>query len=297
MELRKITESVYYIYGAVNIGIIKDGDEVVLIDTGLDDDSGKKILRCLSENGLKPKAIINTHSHADHFGGNAYIREKTGAIIYSPEVESGIIQYPYFEPFYLFSGAEPVADLKNKFLMAKASPVDHIIKKGQMQQQIGELCLNIIPLPGHSPNQIGIETEGVLFCADAVFSKDILNKHIMPFCMDIALQKDTLKNLKNTCYSVYVPSHGEVVDNIQETSDEYLCIIDRIEQTAEEILSSKKTTPEFLKQLSCCLGAKIKTVPSYYLMNAIAMAYLSYMHAKGSVIYMLEDNMLYWIGK
>lgn len=76
-----------------------------------------------------PKAIVNTHSHADHCGGNRYIKERTGATIYASEIESAIIQYPLLEPLYLFSGASPLRDLRNKFLMAQSSSVDHVIKK------------------------------------------------------------------------------------------------------------------------------------------------------------------------
>jgi len=43
MELKKITELVYYIPNPANIGVVKDGEKsVILIDTGLDDDTGKK---------------------------------------------------------------------------------------------------------------------------------------------------------------------------------------------------------------------------------------------------------------
>ncbi|MGC8940941.1 MAG: MBL fold metallo-hydrolase [Candidatus Nanoarchaeia archaeon] len=109
MELKKITEQVYYIPNPANIGVVKDGEKsAILIDSGLDDDTGRKILRLLEKNDLFVKAIVNTHSHADHCGGNRYIKEKTNAMIYAPEVESAIIQYPSLEPLYLFSGASPL---------------------------------------------------------------------------------------------------------------------------------------------------------------------------------------------
>ncbi len=67
MELKKITEQVYYISNSLNFGVVKDGEgSAILIDTGFDDDAGGKILKVLEEAGLSVKAIINTHSHADH---------------------------------------------------------------------------------------------------------------------------------------------------------------------------------------------------------------------------------------
>ena len=72
MDYVEVSEHTGYIPGAVNIGVLRNGNEVILIDTGLDKDSGRKTRRLLEEHGLQLKAIINTHSHADHFGGNAY---------------------------------------------------------------------------------------------------------------------------------------------------------------------------------------------------------------------------------
>jgi glyoxylase-like metal-dependent hydrolase (beta-lactamase superfamily II) len=45
-------------------------DGAVLIDAGQDRDQAKRLLRACEAAGLTPCAIINTHAHADHFGGN-----------------------------------------------------------------------------------------------------------------------------------------------------------------------------------------------------------------------------------
>jgi glyoxylase-like metal-dependent hydrolase (beta-lactamase superfamily II) len=49
-----------------------EGNEAILIDSGLDKDSGKKILKLLESRGFSLKFIINTHSNADHTGGNRF---------------------------------------------------------------------------------------------------------------------------------------------------------------------------------------------------------------------------------
>ena len=70
-ELIQVSESCYYIQSPAKIGLVKTGeDRVVLIDSGNDKDAGKKIRKHLDANGWTLEAIFNTHSHADHLGGN-----------------------------------------------------------------------------------------------------------------------------------------------------------------------------------------------------------------------------------
>ena len=148
MELRSITENVWYIPNVVNIGVIRDKDNsVILIDTGIDRGIGKKINNLLTKEKLVLKAIINTHSHADHCGGNKYLQDATGATIYAPVIEDVIISNPYLEPWYLFSGAAPIIDLQNQYLMAKASKVDRVIENSVQTLKFENIELNIIPLP------------------------------------------------------------------------------------------------------------------------------------------------------
>ena len=120
-ELIKLTERCYYIDCPSKIGIIKGaGDEVYLIDSGSSKDTGKKILKILNQNGWKLKAIYNTHSHADHIGGNRYLQGQTGCKVYAPGIECNFTRHPILEPSFLF-GAYPPSDLRHRFLLAEES--------------------------------------------------------------------------------------------------------------------------------------------------------------------------------
>ncbi len=57
--------------------------EVCLIDSGNDKDAGKKVLKILEAGGWKLKMVINTHSHADHIGGNSLLAQRTGCSVYT----------------------------------------------------------------------------------------------------------------------------------------------------------------------------------------------------------------------
>jgi glyoxylase-like metal-dependent hydrolase (beta-lactamase superfamily II) len=292
IELKKITDNVFYIPDRVNVGVITYDKKSILIDSGLDADAGKKILKTLEENGLFLNTIINTHSHADHCGGNSYIKEKTGAIVYASEIEAEIIQAPYLEPFYLFSGAAPPKNLKNRFLMAPPSIVDNVLKS--TDEYVLNDKIRIVRLPGHSPNQIGIESENILFCADSVFSEDVLKKHKIPFCTDVEKQKATLAFLKNSKYKYYVPCHAEPTDNIAHLADANLRAMTEIEDSILKILIEKKTTEDIIKSLCKKYEIEVKDIQQYYLTNTTVLAYLSALNETQKLKMDIDGNMLYW---
>ncbi|MBQ2266136.1 MAG: MBL fold metallo-hydrolase, partial [Clostridia bacterium] len=60
-ELVKITENCFYIDCPSKIGVVKTGeDTVVLIDSGSDKDAAKKAKKQLDALGLKITAVYNT---------------------------------------------------------------------------------------------------------------------------------------------------------------------------------------------------------------------------------------------
>lgn len=68
-----MADNVAYIQGATNLRVIHNNQKAIIIDTGLDRDSGHKIKRLIEQEDRELEPIINTHSHADHFGGNNYL--------------------------------------------------------------------------------------------------------------------------------------------------------------------------------------------------------------------------------
>jgi glyoxylase-like metal-dependent hydrolase (beta-lactamase superfamily II) len=280
------------ITGAVNTGVIVKGDHCLLIDTGLDRQAGKQILRCLSQEGLMPKVIINTHSHADHYGGNAYLKEQTGAKVYASALEKAIIENPYLEPFYLFSAA-PTRHLATRFLMAEACSVDGILEPGSFEA-LG-FDLQILALPGHSPAQIGVvAADGVVFCADAYFGRDIIEKYGMPYCADVTAALETLAMLRQSSYGLYVPCHGEIEESptgtilqneniIEKTLDQILNILKDGGRTREEVLAAVMVQNDR------------KLDPVQYVLNHGAItACLSHLQKTGKVQFVFYEGKMLW---
>ena len=96
-ELNQVGERSYYINCPAKIGVFKLNDtDVYLIDSGNDKDAGRKVRKILSENGWNLKGIINTHSNADHIGGNKYLQQQTGCKIFAEGIEAAFTKDTYF---------------------------------------------------------------------------------------------------------------------------------------------------------------------------------------------------------
>ena len=292
MEYLQVTKNVAYIPGAVNVGIIRNGNEVLLIDTGLDKDNGRKTLRLLENHNLTLKGIINTHSHADHFGGNAYLVRNTEAEVYAPNIESGIIQNPLLEPIYLFHGATPIRNLRNKFVLADPSPVNHIIKPGK--QSILGLEIEIISLPGHSFNQIGVKFDDILFCADTVFSERVIEKYRIPVVQDVGKQLVTLEKIQEINCTLFVPSHTKPVNDIAILANKNLDTTNRIIADIKNLLNKPKTTEQIQYELSKKYGLNLNVVQQYYLIQMTMMAYLGFIYDSMTAEIKMKDNQLFW---
>lgn len=120
-ELIQVGPNSYYIQSPAKIGLVKgSGNQVFLIDSGNDKDAGRKVRQLLDANGWQLVAIYNTHSNADHIGGNQYLQRQTGCAVFAPGIECDFTCHPVLEPAFLYGGCPP-KDLRHKFLMAQPS--------------------------------------------------------------------------------------------------------------------------------------------------------------------------------
>jgi glyoxylase-like metal-dependent hydrolase (beta-lactamase superfamily II) len=117
--------------GPTNLGLYVfgqgDAARAVVIDSGGDEDAGRRIVRECERLGVRLAAVLNTHSNADHCGGNAFVKRRTGCAIAATEIEAAFLQYPHLEPSFL-AGGYPQKAIRNKFLMAPPSHATHLLE-------------------------------------------------------------------------------------------------------------------------------------------------------------------------
>ena len=97
-ELNQVSGNSYYIQSPAKIGLVRLNDtDVCLIDSGNDKEAGRKVRQLLDQNGWRLTAIYNTHSNADHIGGNQYLQNQTGCKVYAPGIECDLTRHPLLE--------------------------------------------------------------------------------------------------------------------------------------------------------------------------------------------------------
>ena len=292
-DLVKLSEQIYYLPNVVNCGVVAlGGGRALIVDSGQDADYGKALRKACEAAQLKPFAVVNTHAHADHFGGNAYLARNCGAAVYAPPFEEAIMRYPELEPTYLFNGAYPIGELQNKWLMAKASPVNRVIEAGLLE--IGEQQVEIKSLPGHSRAQIGVLVNGVLFCGDAVIGEAALEKYRAPFGADIARQIESIHALKQMKAEVVVCAHGEPMRDVRAVAEANLAAIERAARAVREAIQTPGGISHVVAGAGKILGVQNNNVSQFYLFQSVVSAYLAYLQGRGEARLELREGNALW---
>jgi len=290
VEAVKLGAATEYIPGRVNVGLYLADDGARLIDSGLDDEAGRKIARLLEERSIPLRRIVTTHSNADHCGGNAFLRKRTGCSVAATELESMVIENPVLEPLLLWS-AFPFAELGNKFLQAKPSEVDLVIKNTGVFDESG---LEAVPLQGHFLDMIGLRTpDQVLFVADSLFSAELIEKYAVMFVLDVGAALETIDRLTVAEAAWFVPSHAPATENIVPLAEANRKGLLRVSEAILDCCGEPASREVILRRLAEVFSLSM-SVSEYVLNSAAVGAHLSWLRKRGQVAPVVEQGVLLW---
>ena len=178
--------------GHVLVYALEAEDGIVLVDAGWDAPQSLEYLdRSLHGLGARltdVRGVLFTHSHFDHYGLAARVREESGAWLALHEVESAPIDVASprapdeYDAWFAAAGvgaAERAELVANELLLRRYSPTakpDRRLLDGD-RLLVGALELEVLHTPGHSPGHLCFVAaeHGIVFCGDHVLSETTPN--------------------------------------------------------------------------------------------------------------------------
>ena len=131
--------------------------QAAVIDPGGDSD---RILMALAKEGFKVAAVINTHGHFDHVGANKALKSATGAPLMIHRQDAPMLVHL-------------AASAASWGMRAENSPQpDRLLEDGD-SIAIGDISLQVLHTPGHTPGGISLYTPGTVFVGDTLFAGSI----------------------------------------------------------------------------------------------------------------------------
>lgn len=221
-------------------------DKIVLIDAGTDA-GAKKILKYIESIGKKIEdidLIINTHGHADHCGGNAFLKERTEAKVAAHFLDVGWIED--HERFF----RESQWGRKYFSWFTKSDKVDILLKGGE-KLKTGRYELEVIHTPGHTLGNICLyeRTEKMLFAGDTIQYPPQW-RNWLGIIEDVSLLEKSYSCLAgmdiNILFSAHIPQvlGPEVKAYIQNCKN----TISKIEETILNIVERKAIRPKDIRK-------------------------------------------------
>lgn len=295
-ELQFITPYTAYLPGTNNMGVVVVSDgAAVAIDTGIDKEAGRMLRRACESAKLQLTAVISTHHHADHVGGNDYlVRNIPNLTVYAPMREAPFIEDSYLEPSYLSLGAAPINALRNRFVMASPAPVHHRITTDALV--IGERQFHVVAVPGHSLAQIALVCDGVCYAADSFFGDAVLSKYGTPYAHDVNAQIASLDVIAAVDAHAWIPGHGELTtrDTLAATLARNQQAIAHSKALVTQACQQPRSLQEVVATVQQSLGVQSQALAQYAVFASGIAAYLAALHDDGVLDVALSAAGPYW---
>lgn len=287
-ELIQVSGSSYYVQSPAKIGLVRLNDtDVCLIDSGSDKDAGRKARQLMEKNGWHLTAIYNTHSHADHIGGNRYLQSQTGCRLYAPGAECAVTRHTVLEPSMLYGGCPP-KELRHKFLMAQESDAAYLTA------DVLPEGFRLLPLPGHCMDMVGFRTpDDVVYLADCVSSRETLEKYRIGYIYDVGAYLATLETVKAMTAKAFVPAHAEVTEDIAPLAQYNVDAVQEVGDAITTLCAAPQTFEELLKALFDRYGMAM-TFEQYALVGAAVRSYLTWLKETERVTAEFAANRMLW---
>ena len=158
-------------------------------------DQGEAIWKMIENNNWELKQISITHGHFDHIGGVSLLRELSQAPVAIHGHDAYMLKNP--NPNLASMMGDPVKAVEPDLLFHENDSIP-----------LGDLGLNILHTPGHSPGSVSFLGDDFVIVGDTLFRDSIGRTDLPGGSQELLLKSIRDKFLKlDDNYSVF-PGHG-----------------------------------------------------------------------------------------
>lgn len=173
--------------------------EAAIVDPGMiDGEEIKALERFIESNQLKPKHLLNTHSHLDHIFGNAVVKEKFGL-----EIKA--------HPADAFLANDLPRQAMRFGLRQQLTPqtIDIELHDGDTLY-LGKERIEVIAVPGHSPGGVAfyVPESGFVITGDALFAGSVGRTDLDGGDHAILIEAISRRLMNLPDSTVILPGHG-----------------------------------------------------------------------------------------
>ena len=286
-ELIQVGAHTFYMSSFANVGVFEYGGKCCFIDSGGDRGSAEKALSLVRQRGLTLEKVFLTHSHCDHIGGAAYLREKTGCEVYAPGVCAALVEYPQLTPVTLFGGF-PTEEMRARVIMSAPCECQ------KLTESVLPSGLTFVHIDGHDFEQAAFGTsDGVWFCADGVVGEHILEKYKIAFMHDVSEHLKPLAKLITLDVTLCIPAHVEPCEDIKPLADKNIANIRFVLEMIKRLCENGLTIDELLEKIFAELHIKLY-LTQYELIGHTTRSCLAYLKKIGEIACVYQDSRLLW---
>lgn len=238
-----------------------DKKEIILLDSG--SMLNGELEQWLDEQGLRVRAILNTHDHWDHVAANRALRAAHGAKIYLPKLEAALHAT---DLGYLVEHGPGNYEKIRAFYRDFDYEVDEEIGLEDGPLSVCGAAFTVIHTPGHSVDHVSFITpDRVLYVGDTLMTEDVMRhakvSYVVSHEVDIESKKKLLQY--HDC-AAYIMAHGGVEDSIDALVEENIryvhCRADAIWRMIRRPMSMEEIIRQAWKQFDLRSGAYYKNV-------------------------------------
>ena len=178
-----------------NSFLLWQGREAVIIDPSIGADELLEKMRALQAEGVQLAAIWNTHGHIDHVYDNARWKAEFNAPIFCHAADHFFLEHLREQSLW-FGLAQP-----------EVVQPDQLLHEGQALR-VGDLQVEVIELPGHSPGSVAFGFDDHLVSGDVIFHHSY-GRVDLPGANAKALARSLERVLKMAPQTKLLCGHGE----------------------------------------------------------------------------------------